>query len=114
MADVPPLHEQEAQGQFLEEMEKLVDGVIEDVRAGHLKTWVEVRAAMREAAEASAYAVDAELAADAVKYGVPVVKHKLEREAFESQVRLLARNVLTTLVSVALGKRPEIKKMPPK
>ena len=111
MPDVPPLHEQEASGQLFEMIQKLVDGVLEDIRGGHLKTQAEARDQLREAIRLNKYVASSDLAADVLKYGVEELR-KDERTIFKIQIQELARSVLVCLVETELGKRSEIRKLP--
>ncbi len=65
----PDLATQEDEGQFLEEIQKIVDGVIEDVRGGHVRSRSAARVNAAHAANHSAYAVDPDLAPATFKWG---------------------------------------------
>lgn len=110
MPDVPPLHEQEAQGQFLEAVEKLVDGVVEDVRGGHL-TRANVQSHAIEAIRLAQYRNDATLAPDVLKYGIDEIPDKDAATIFRISMQTLAGNVFEFLVLSTLDRRPEVRKL---
>jgi hypothetical protein len=96
--DVPTLQDQEAEGQFWEEVEKIVDGVISDVSSGHTVGKVAACEQGDAAAVLSAHATDFDLAINAIKYGCP--------EHLKPLVLKLARMVLLGNVRLTMRASP--------
>ena len=107
MADpVPSLPEQEARGQLEEEVQKLVDGVMEDVRQGKLKTRPHVRTHAQEATDESKYTRDYDLALEALGFV------RRDHDYIRSRVRVLAFRMLHEMVVNELAGRPEYRELP--
>lgn len=98
-SDVPPLHLQEAEGQFREAVSKIVDGVIEDIRSGAVTATTAAVSQVRAAAAESVYAADVASAAEAIRYTAdPTVGQKAVA---------LGRDAMQFEVVRELGERPE-------
>jgi len=68
MSDVPSLYEQEREGLFREEVQKLADGVEADIISGHLKTQEDAKKQLDAAVEQSSYVRDFDLQSVVLQY----------------------------------------------
>lgn len=101
--DVPSLETQEHFGGFHEEIEKIVDGVLEDIKGGHIPSRTTARCNARDAASESIYATDLNYAVIAVVCG----SERIKRTAMD-----LGRQSIETQVVALLSTKPEFDAMP--
>jgi hypothetical protein len=99
--DVPPLADQEAEGQFREEIGRIVDGVVEDIRSGHVGDRNTARSQSEAVAYQSRYAKEFASAVEAIRYGCG--------SDLKLQVRWLAAKIVWAAVRRELHGRPEYK-----
>jgi hypothetical protein len=59
---------EERKGLYWEEVNKLVDGVVDDIEAGKLKHWANAEQQLLDHAEKSGYQQDVELAVECLRY----------------------------------------------
>lgn len=102
--DVPSLAEQEAEGQFREEVEKIVDGVVCDIKAGHLVDKVSAFRRGDATVRLCAHATEFDLALNVLKYGCPT---HLKLKVLE-----LARLTVQGHVRLEMRTRDEYKNLP--
>lgn len=102
--DVPSLLEQEAEGQFWEEVAKTVDGVVCDIAAGHLVDKVSACERGDAAVRLCAHATDFDLALNVLKYGCP--------SHLKPKVLELARLTVQGRVRLEMRTRDEYKNLP--
>jgi hypothetical protein len=102
--DVPSLAEQEAEGQFREEVQKIVDGVVCDITAGHLVDKVSAFRRGDATVRLCAHATEFDLALNVLKYGCP--KH------LKLRVLELARLTVQGHVRLEMKTREEYKNLP--
>lgn len=106
MADgIPPLAAQEEEGQFHEEIDKIVDGVVEDILAGHVRYKSQAKEQAAAAARQSAYAVDQDLALAVLKYGA---QPETQRHVAE-----IVRRVVWSCVFMKLADDEKYQELPP-
>lgn len=90
--EVPSLEKQEMFGGYHEEIEKLVDGVLEDIKGGHVTTRAVARKNVLAATALSRYSTDLNYAVIAIICGSAKLKAKaLELGALAIEVRVRER-----------------------
>ncbi len=92
-----------AQGEYWEEVQKLVDGVIEDVKARRAATRLSVRVATREAATVLAKGFSADEALAALRYA---------RDHDQDALRAMAVEAFAASCRAELKTRPEYVSIP--
>ncbi len=111
MADVPPLGEQEAEGLFHEEIQKLVDGVVEDIRNGHVPTQDAAVTQLHAAIPHSRYATDEVHMLEVIKYRGR--SYESIEAYLSANLRLISLVLLRKMARTELLKRTECEGLPP-
>lgn len=101
---VPGLAEQEAEGQFREAVQLIVDGVVEDIRSGHTVWRRHARSQGERNAYQTRYAKEFASAVEAIKYGGDLVPMLT--------IRKIAAQIIWAAVRRELKGRPEYAALP--
>lgn len=101
---VPPLHVQEARGQYLEELERIRDRALGAIADGLVKDRRELRELVIDAVDKSVYACDFEL-------GLVVLQHSGVRD---SSIRRLVKGRMFDAIFLDVMSRPVANKLPKK
>ena len=99
---VPPLDEQEAQGLYDEEVQKMRDGLLEDIKAGGIKSRAIARERLTKACALSSYGTDIQFASVAIRFTNGYIAESLA----------LSRHIMYDDVMCRLLMEKDYKKLP--